>query len=278
MTTTSLQTAKMSAVASRPSARQRAFVRQARVVLMPLACAFLLLVFWETYVRISHVPSVILPGPLVVLATMAEIYPTLLQQAVPTTIESTIGFLISCSLGIVLAVFLCYSRIWREAVYPNLVLIQIIPKIALAPLFILWFGLGAESRLAFSVFISVFPIIVSTYEGLTNVDPNLLRLCRACQAQEWQVFLSVRVPSALPFIFSGMKVSITLAIIGVVIGEFITAQAGLGYLIVASSARSDTPVALAAVVVLCGAGLLLYGIVTGLQSIVNERYSRGGSR
>ncbi len=245
-----------------------------RAVAMPLGFFLLLLGFWEAYVRITGIPAVILPGPLTIGRTLGEIYPILLQHAVPTTLEAAGGFLISCVVGVAIAVLLCYSKLWREAVYPNLVLIQVIPKIALAPLFVLWFGLGSESRLAFSVFISIFPVIISTYAGLTHVDPNLLRLCRTFRAREWQVFLSVRLPSALPFMFSGMKVAVTLAIIGVVIGEFITSQRGLGYLIVNTSARADTPVALAAVAMLCAAGLLLYGIVAFLQSLVNERYGR----
>jgi NitT/TauT family transport system permease protein len=255
-----------------------AWRQRARSLLMPLGCFLLMLAAWEAYVRLSGVPSVILPGPVVILQTVARIYPTLLRHALPTTLESAGGFLIACALGVSIAIMLCYSRLWREAVYPNLVFIQVIPKIALAPLFVLWFGLGSESRLAFSVFISVFPIIVSTYTGLTHVDPNLIRLCRTFRAREWQVFLSVRLPSALPFMFSGMKVAITLAIIGVVIGEFITSQAGLGYLIVNASARSDTPIALAAVTVLCASGVALYGIVAFLQALVNERYGREHGR
>jgi len=247
---------------------------QVRALAMPLGFFTLLLLAWEAYVRISGIPPVILPGPVTIARTLAEIHPVLLQHAIPTTLEAAGGFLISSVAGVAIAVLLCYSRLWREAVYPNLVIIQVIPKIALAPLFVLWFGLGSESRLAFSVFISIFPVIISTYTGLTHVDANLLRLCRTFRAQEWRVFLSVRLPSALPFMFSGMKVSITLAIIGVVIGEFITSQRGLGYLIVNTSARADTPVALAAVAMLCGAGLLLYGIVAFLQSLVNERYGR----
>src|SRR6185312_9296646 len=114
---------------------------------------------------------------------------------------------------------LCYSTILREALYPNLVVFQLIPKIALAPLFIIWLGIGSPSRLAFAIFISFFPIVIATTAGLTNVDRDMVRLCRALTASEWQIFTSVRLPSALPYVFSGMKIGVTLSIIGVIIGE-----------------------------------------------------------
>jgi NitT/TauT family transport system permease protein len=248
----------------------------AHSVALPVSFTAGILAMWEIYVRATSVPTVILPAPSVILTTIVQIYPILFQHTLPTTLESAAGFVISCVLGIGLAILIAYSGLIRKAVYPNLIFAQVIPKIALAPLFIVWFGLGSESRLAFSVFISIFPIIVSTYTGLTNVDPNLLRLCSSLGAREWQVFLSVRFPSALPFIFSGMKVSITLAIIGVVIGEFITSQRGLGYLIVNLSARADTPSAMAAVVFLCISGLILFGAVALLQIVVNKKYGQPG--
>ena len=105
-----------------------------------------------------------------------------------------------------------------------------------------------------------------------NVDSNMVRLCRSLTGTEWQIFAHIRFPAALPYIFGGMKIGVTLAIIGVVIGEFITAQAGLGYLIIFATARADTTVALAAIIVLCAAGLLLFGLVAAAEHLVNRRY------
>ena len=134
-------------------------------------------------------------------------------------------------------------------------------------------GVGAQSRIAFSVFIAFFPVVIATTAGFLSVDRGMLRLCRSLTATEWQVFTSVRFPSALPHIFSGMKIAVTLAIIGVIIGEFITAQAGLGYLIIFATARADTEVSMAAIVVLCICGLLLYGLVALAESVANRFYS-----
>jgi NitT/TauT family transport system permease protein len=193
----------------------------------------------------------------------------LLIHAVPTTLESAAGFAIATLLGIGLAILITYSEIAREALYPNLVFFQLIPKIALAPLFIIWLGIGSQSRIAFAVFIAFFPVVISTAAGFASVDKSMIRLCRALTANEWQIFSSVRFPAALPYIFSGMKIAITL----VIIGEFITAQAGLGYLIIFATARADTEISMAAIVVLCICGLLLYGLVALGEAIANRFYS-----
>ena len=136
----------------------------------------------------------------------------------------------------------------------------------------MWLGIGSQSRLAFSVFISIFPIIIATTAGLSAADPNAVRLCRSLTASEWQIFTNIRFPSALPYIFSGMKIGITLSIIGVIIGEFITSQRGLGYLIIFATSRADTVVAMAAIVVLCASGLLLYGAVALAEKLTDRRY------
>ena len=244
----------------------------ARSILLPVTLAISVLFLWELLVRLNNIPQVILPAPSVILKIISAQHEILLRHAIPTVLEAAGGFLIASVLGITLAVWLSYSRLAREALYPNLVFFQLIPKIALAPLFIIWLGIGTESRLAFSVFISFFPIVIATNAGFANVDRNMLKLCQSLTATEWQTFSSVKFPSALPYIFSGMKVAMTLAIIGVIIGEFITAQKGLGYLIVFATARAETGVAMAAIVVLCGGGLFLYGVVALAENIANRRY------
>jgi NitT/TauT family transport system permease protein len=137
---------------------------------------------------------------------------------------------------------------------------QLIPKIALAPLFIVWLGIGLPSRVTFSIFICFFPILIATATGLQSLPLDMLRLCRSVGASNWQILLSVRFPMALPFIFSGMKIAATLAIIGIVVGEFIASRAGLGYLILFASSRQQTDLSLACIAVLCAVGLLVYGL------------------
>jgi NitT/TauT family transport system permease protein len=201
-------------------------------------------------------------------------WPFLVRHAVPTGSEAAVGFLLASVLGISLAVLLSYSRWARAALYPNVVFFQLIPKIALAPLFIVWLGIGSESRLAFSMFIAFFPVVIATLTGLNATPPDMLRLCRALTAKPWQVFLSVRFPYALPHIFAGLKIAVTFAIIGVVVGEFITAQAGLGYMILFASSQAETALILASIVMLCAVGLVLYGLVAGLEKLVLRRFGQ----
>ena len=260
-----------------PEAPKEAGLANLRGIALPLALAAIVLLGWQLAVTLGHIPPVILPSPVSITGYIIEHYDILLMHAIPTTLESAASFVLATLLGIALAIIITYSQIAREALYPNLVFFQLIPKIALAPLFIIWLGIGSQSRIAFSVFIAFFPVVIATTAGFANVDKGMLRLCRSLTASEWQIFTSVRFPAALPHIFSGMKIAVTLAIIGVIIGEFITAQAGLGYLIIFATARADTEISMAAIVVLCVCGLLLYGLVALGESIANRFYSADNS-
>jgi NitT/TauT family transport system permease protein len=265
------------AIIAGPATQKEAGLANLRGIALPLGLAAIVLAGWQLAVTLGHIPPVILPSPVSITKYIIERYDILLMHAIPTTLESAASFVLATLLGIALAIIITYSQIAREALYPNLVFFQLIPKIALAPLFIIWLGIGSQSRIAFSVFIAFFPVVIATTAGFANVDKGMLRLCRSLTASEWQIFTSVRFPAALPHIFSGMKIAITLAIIGVIIGEFITAQAGLGYLIIFATARADTEISMAAIVVLCVCGLLLYGLVSLGESIANRFYSADNS-
>ena len=147
--------------------------------------------------------------------------------------------------------------------------------LGLLALFIVWLGIGTESRVAFSIFICFFPILIGTIVGLQSVDRDILKLCRAVGATNWQVMLHVRFPYSLPFLFSGMKVAVTLAIIGIVVGEFIGSTEGLGYLILFASSRQQIDLGLAAILVLCIVGLAFYGLVLLGERLMERWY---GSR
>jgi NitT/TauT family transport system permease protein len=246
--------------------------KQARWLLLPLATAAAIIGAWEAIVRVRHIPEVLLPAPSVIAGRLSDTLPFLLKQAVPTTLETIAGFLISLVLGVFLAVLVSASRLAREALYPNIVFFQLIPKIALAPLFIVWLGIGSESRVTFSVFISFFPVVVATLAGLTSVDRDLLRLCKAVGATDSKVYTRVRFPVAVPHIFAGLKIAITFAMIGVIVGEFITAQAGLGYMILFAASQADMPLIFASISLLCVIGLALYGLVVAAEALALKRY------
>ena len=256
----------------------RAAPREASIgerVVLPIVTVAILLAVWEVLVRHYQVPVSLLPAPSAIGRRLMATWPTLLAQAVPTTIETVLSFLLATAAGIVLAVALSYSRLLNSALYPAVVFFQLIPKIALAPLFIVWMGIGSPARLTFAVFIAFFPIVVATMAGLSSTPPDLLRLCRGLAASSWQIFANVRLPYAVPQIFSGMKIAVTFAMIGVIVAEFISAQEGLGYLIVFASSQADTALILAAILVLCVVGLALYGLVVAGERVATRIY---GSR
>jgi NitT/TauT family transport system permease protein len=246
-----------------------------RPIVLPLATALACLAAWEGLVRGRRIPSAILPPPSEVLQRLVEVRGLLMEHAWPTTVETVAGFFLAAVVGIAVAIAITYSQLVREALYPLLVVFQLIPKVALAPLFIVWLGIGSSSRLVFALFISFFPVVISTAAGLINVDRYMIRLARSLTASDWQIFVEIRFPSALPHIFSGLKIAVTLSIIGVIVGEFITAQAGLGYLIVFATSRAETAAIMAAIVVLCLIGLVLYGAVALAERLMFRWYQGG---
>ncbi|WP_162619562.1 ABC transporter permease [Salinicola peritrichatus] len=240
--------------------------------LLPLLVIAIFLCLWEALVTHFQVSVSLLPPPSYIYTRLTEVWTVLLNQAVPTTLETIASFCVATALGIVLASILTYSRLLNSAFYPIIVFFQLIPKIALAPLFVVWMGISSQSRIEFATFMAFFPIVVSTMAGLRATPPDMLRLCKGLTANSWQIFTLVRLPYAIPHIFSGMKVAVTLAMIGVIVAEFISAPKGLGYLIVFASSQADTALILSAILFLCIIGLALYGVVALLEYVVTRRY------
>jgi NitT/TauT family transport system permease protein len=257
-----------------PRATHSPNLRRLRPVILPLATAGTVLLIWQAVVTASHIPAVILPPPLEIGAELWRALPVLLRQAVPTTLDSLTAFSLATALGIGLAAAITYSPLLRDMLYPNLVVFQLIPKVALAPLFIVWLGIGSESRVAFAAFVSFFPVVISAAVGFASTEASALRLCRSLTASEWQSFVMVRFPFALPAIFSGMKIAMTMAIIGVIIGEFISAKAGLGFYILYASSRMETGLIFAALFVLCAIGVSLFGAVALAETLMRRSYGR----
>jgi NitT/TauT family transport system permease protein len=241
-----------------------------RAILLPLIAVVASLVLWQAAVRLFAISPTILPAPTEVYRALIQTFPLLMDNAVQTGSEAVLGLILASVLGLAIGIALAFSEPLRTAMYPNMVFFQLIPKVALAPLFIVWLGIGTSSRLAFTVFITFFPIAISTQIGLMLVDPNYVRLCRGLTASEWQTFLHIRMPFAMPSIFTGLKVGVTMAFVGVIVGEFITSQAGLGYLILFAMARVETAVIFAAITVLCVIGLAVYGAVALLERVVRR--------
>jgi NitT/TauT family transport system permease protein len=249
-------------------------LRGLRPVVLPLVTAAAALLVWQIVVTALRIPAVILPTPLEIANDLWRDLPVLLRHAMPTTLDTLMAFFVATALGVGLAIAITYSPFLRDMLYPNLVLFQLIPKVALAPLFVVWLGIGSGSRVAFATFVSFFPVVISAAVGFANTEASALWLCRSLTASEWQCFAMVRFPFALPAIFSGMKIAITMAVIGVIIGEFISAQAGLGFYILYASSRMETAVIFAALFVLCVIGVALFGAVALAEEMVRRSYGR----
>jgi NitT/TauT family transport system permease protein len=236
-------------------------------VLLPVGTALLFFALWQMTVTVLAVPAPILPSPTAILGQIIKHFGLLLHHAMPTTFETLVAFGIAIPIGIGIAAIMTLSDFMRLALYPNVILFQIIPKIALAPLFIVWLGIGMPARVTFAVFLSFFPILIATVTGLRSVGADMLRLCLSVKAPIGQVLWKVQFPAALPQIFSGMKIGVTLAPIGVVVGEFIASERGLGYLILFASSRQETALSLACIALLCVMGLGLYGLLAAAERV-----------
>jgi NitT/TauT family transport system permease protein len=239
---------------------------------LPIATAIMTLAIWEWAVIAFHVPHVVLPPPSLITKCIFDRSGLLLTHLLPTVLVSIVGFVIAVVLGSALGIVIMASRLVRDTVYPCILAFQLVPKIALAPLFIVWFGMGFESRFAFSAFISFFPIAVAMVSGLENADRRILLLCSSLHARPLRVLLHVRIPSAIPFLFAGMKIAITMAVIGTVVGEFISSRSGLGYLILNAASRMQTDLIFAAITVLCATGLALYGLIAAGDRAMLRRF------
>ncbi len=245
---------------------------QALTLLLPVLTAAVFLAAWQVAVKFWAVPAVILPAPSDIGHQLSAAWGELLYQASFTGLEAVAACILSAILGAGTAAMLASSPLLRDMLYPNLVLFQLIPKIALAPLFVIWLGIDAPSRLVFSTFISFFPVAIGTLTGLLGTNPNAIRLCQSLTASPGQIFRHVQAPYALPFFFSGMRVASTLSVIGIIVGEFISSKHGLGSYILLAGSRAETARIFAALVVLCAIGLGLYGIIALLEWRVKKAW------
>ncbi len=210
----------------------------------------------------------ILPAPTDIVHSFDGIGGVLARHAWATGSESVVAFVLATLLGAGVAILLSLSRLAFEAFYPHILLFQLIPKIALAPLFTFWLGIAAPSRLTYATFISFFPVALAMMTGLARADANVLRLCRSLTATRWQTFFAVQIPYSLPYFFSGLKVASTMAVIGIVVGEFISAREGLGFYILYAGSRGETAHIFAAMAVLCVIGLVLYGVTAQAERMM----------
>ena len=219
------------------------------------------LVLWQAAVAVFDLPHYILPSPIRVFQTLGQSWDILLLHAGRTLVEVLAGF------GAALAGGFTYSRALRRALYPLVIASQTVPVIAIAPLLIVWFGYDMMPKVVMTALIAFFPVVVNTVDGLEATDPDLLDLMRLLQADWWQTFRKARFPAALPFIFSGLKIAAAVSVIGAVIGEWVGADRGLGFLMIRANAQLRTDLIFASITILSAMGILLFLAVCALERI-----------
>ena len=237
-------------------------------ILAPALTLVLFVALWEVIVRVGDIHPLVLPPPSVAFKYLAFNIPLLLKHAYTTINEIVLGFLLSVVVGLILAIAMTHFSLLNKALYPLIVLSQVLPKVAFAPLLLLWLGYGILPKVVIAFTIAFFPIVINSLGGFTSVDPEMLDLFRVLQANRWQIFVKLRFKNALPQIFDGLKIAITLAVIGAIVAEFIGGDSGLGYLIIVSNSTLDTPLMFASLIVLSLAGIILFGII-----LLIERFS-----
>ncbi|MBN8891444.1 MAG: ABC transporter permease [Rhodospirillales bacterium 70-18] len=221
--------------------------------------AFLLV--WEAASRLLHLPPYILPPPSDIAVGMVTRWRSLLGAAYYTAQPMLEGFVVAVVMGIAIALAIAFSRTMQGVLYPLLVFLQIVPKIAVAPLFIIWFGFGETPKVLLVFLLSFFPVVVAAITAFRSIEPEIMELARSTGAGRLRIFRMVQLPHALPALFGGIKVAAALSSTAAVVAEFVASDRGLGYLLLSYNGDLNTTMSFAAIFVLSAMGLALYGAV-----------------
>jgi ABC-type nitrate/sulfonate/bicarbonate transport system permease component len=244
-------------------------------IVAPAAFALVVLAVWQLYTVVSNVPESSLPAPTEIARAGWEHRDLLIDNTWVTVEEILIGFALAIVLGVLLAILIRSSRTVERAVYPWLVVSQMVPVPAVAPIFVIWTGFDLRPKVMVVALVAFFPIAVNSIDGLRAADPQLLRLLRTLRASRWQQFRYARLPAALPFLFSGLKVAAALAVIGAVFGEWVGSSEGLGHLILVLNNATETATMFATIFVLAVIGVALFGLVILLERRLLPWYYEG---
>jgi len=234
-------------------------------IIYPGILLALFILFWELMVRQLEVPHYILPAPTLILRTLTLQQSVLLHHTLVTLEEIIVGFLLAFVVGVSLSFLMFQFPVLEQTFYPIVIGSQTIPVFAIAPLLVLWFGYGLPSKVVMAALIVFFPIVVNTLDGLKGADSDAVNLLRILRANRWQILWKVRVPSALPFIFSGCRIGISVSTIGAIIGEWVGSKEGLGYLMLHANAQLQISLIFASLIYLTILGVSLFYLVVLME-------------
>jgi NitT/TauT family transport system permease protein len=236
-----------------------------RDLLPPALALSLAAAFWEAWVRLRDVPEYLLPAPSAVARRLADDPSFFARQGEITLYSALAGFALGASVAILLAVLMAHSRFLEKSLFPVAIMVKVTPIVAIAPLLAVWFGFGLAPKLFITALIVFFPVMVNAVIGFRSVNPWALEFLESLSASWWEVFLKLRLPSALPYLFASFKVSIPLSVIGAVVAEWFSGRDGLGRVIQVANSNLDMPTAFAAIVSLAALGIGLYLIVSLIE-------------
>lgn len=243
--------------------------------LMPAFLLFAaLLLLWQAGVSWGGLKPYLLPSPRAVLVAMFDPTINWLNHIWATGVAIVGAFLLAAASGVILGTFIAWSPVISRALMPFLVFLNTLPKVAIAPLFLIWVGYGIFPNILMGALIGFFPVVINTAVGLSQIDHDMVDLGRVFSAPKWKVFAKIRIPNAYPYILSALKVTATSAVVGAIVGEFVASQQGLGYVIVTSQSSMNTALAFAALIYISIIGLVLFGAV-GLMSRLLAPWAEG---
>ena len=231
-----------------------------------IAIHLIVIVAWYLWVKLGEVPEYVMPSPWATVTAILTDY-NWVHNTVVTAGEVFFGYLLAVAVGVGSALIFSWSRLLNDTFMPLMVSTNMIPKVALGPLFIVWFSYGFMPNVLIAFSICFLPILLTTARGLREVEPELIDLVRSLRGTNWQIFTKIQLPGSLPYIFSGMKVAVVLAVAGAIVGEFIASDEGLGYLMLQVQVTLDTAAMFMAVLLITFVGVALYGLVLGLERI-----------
>jgi NitT/TauT family transport system permease protein len=248
--------------------RQRARRDRIGSLAYPIGMTVALIVLWQGAVVLFSFPPYLLPAPSAILHAMDANSAVLMKESVVTTVEIVLGFALSVAVGIPLALAIYLWRPFARSIYPLLVSSQAVPKVAVAPLFLVWFGFGLLPKVLIAFLIAFFPVVINTAMGLGALEREKIYLAQSMGMGPFATFFKIQLPNALPSIFAGLKISITFAVVGAVVGEFVGGQGGLGYLLLIANGNMDTALLFAGIVALTVLGVVLFLLIGLVERLV----------
>lgn len=245
----------------------------------PLLPVMAFILIWELFVRVAEPPRFILPGPTAIAAAFPSMVDQLIRHSFSTLAIVMLGFVAGSVGGLVLAIVMSLSPLLRGGIYPIVIASQTTPKIAIAPLLLVWFGVGLLPKVLIVALLAFFPVLINTLAGLDNTDRGHLDLMRSVSASRWQTYRQVRLPAAIPFVFAGLKLALTVSVIGAIIGEWIAGNQGLGFLLLFYNANLRTTELFVVLVTLVVLATVMFALLVLIERVLSwEAKTNAASR